>query len=90
VCTRLYLVSPHEELESEVLDVSRRHDLAADGLVVFQHFFLLNSHLFLFVVFTILRLPSYNASVVNFYNATGSPARFEKKYFIYFEKAVAY
>jgi hypothetical protein len=27
-------------------------------------------------------ITSYSASVVNFYNATGSLARFEKKYFI--------
>jgi hypothetical protein len=31
-------------------------------------------------------IASYNASVVNFYNATGSLVCFEKKIFVYFEK----
>jgi hypothetical protein len=36
-------------------------------------------------------IASYKASVVNFYNAAGSPVRFENKnVFFYFKNAVAY
>jgi hypothetical protein len=41
MCGPVFLVGPHEELECEVVNVSRSHDFIDNGLVVFKNFLLL-------------------------------------------------